>query len=203
MGQDDQKTMNPVMLNIGCGLRKFDGYINVDAYPVCEPDVLWDLNKTPWPFEDCSVDHIYANHIFEHLDCWMDAFKECARILKPAGTLQVNVPDHTSTISMGYIDHQHILSLFSFHMLLERQRRGTNAWAITQGVIPLAMTQYVRVPHEKYVRWWMPKRLLLWCCDHMVNFCFEQRFTFVRKENGNGKQVQGREEEGQKIRAVA
>jgi|GEM_PF-1906114 len=38
-------------LNIGCGFNKIDGYVNVDAFPDCSPDVLWDLETTPWPFE--------------------------------------------------------------------------------------------------------------------------------------------------------
>jgi len=182
MGQDDKAFMmkKPVMLNIGCGLNTFDGWVNVDGFDNCNPDVLWDLNKTPWPWDNNSVDQIYANHVFEHLRDWLSALKECARILKPGGELQINVPDHTSTTSQGYIDHLHILSPYSFHMTLKQESRGTNAWAREQGVIPLSMTRYMRIPYPQYVHWWLPKRLLLWCCDHMVNFCHEQRFTFIK-----------------------
>jgi hypothetical protein len=27
-------------LNIGCGFNKHDGFVNVDQFPECEPDVL-------------------------------------------------------------------------------------------------------------------------------------------------------------------
>jgi SAM-dependent methyltransferase len=98
MGEDDSK----VILNIGCGFRKMKGAVNVDAFPNCEPDVLWNLNKTPWPWADESVDMIHAHQVMEHLDDWWAALKECSRILKVGGTLEISVPDHTSTIDMGY-----------------------------------------------------------------------------------------------------
>lgn len=168
--------VKPTLLNLGCGLNKLHGWINVDGFG--DPDVMWDLNKTPWPWRNEAVDAIYMNHVMEHLADWIIAFKECARILKPGGSLYINVPDHTSTMSMGYIDHLHVLSPYSFHMINDQEKRGTNAWAREQGVIPLKMTQYVRVPFPVYVRWWFPKWLLKFCCNHLVNFCHEQRFVF-------------------------
>lgn len=174
------ENVKQVHLNLGCGFNKFEGYINVDGFAICKPDVLWDLNKTPWPWRNLSVDSIHMNHVMEHLTDWVAALKECARILKYGGLLQINVPDHTSTASMGYIDHRHIFSLFSFHMTHQANKRGTNAWATEQSVIPLTMTHFYRVPHKKYVKWWIPKRLLWFCCNHLTNFCHEQRFTFIK-----------------------
>lgn len=186
MGED----VRPVILNIGCGFRKIDEAINVDAFSNCEPDIQWDLNKMPWPWRDNSVDGIYASHIMEHLTDWFAAFVECARILKPGGTLEIRVPDHTSTQDMGYIDHHHILTRYSFHMILRNPQRGANAWAVAQNVIPLVMTQYIKIPKLEYVRWWFPKGLLRFCCDHLVNFCHEQQFTFIKisdRGNENGR----------------
>ena len=174
------ENVKQVHLNLGCGLNKLEGFINVDGFSTCNPDVIWDLNKTPWPWRNTSVDSIFLNHVMEHLADWMKAFKECARILKYGGTLQINVPDHTSTASMGYIDHLHVFSMFSFHMCNAKEKRGTNAWARTQDVIPLEMTRCLRVPHQGFIRWWIPKRVLLFCCNHLTNFCHEQRFTFIK-----------------------
>ena len=42
-------------LNIGSGFRKMDGYINVDNFEECKPDVLMNLEETPWSFESNSV----------------------------------------------------------------------------------------------------------------------------------------------------
>ena len=54
-------------VNIGCGFNKLDGYLNVDHFPECTPDILWDLENTPWPFDDGTVDELVAHHVLEHL----------------------------------------------------------------------------------------------------------------------------------------
>ena len=54
-------------LNLGCGQRKMDGYVNVDASPVCAPDQVVDLEKTPWPWPDDAVDTVKLIHVLEHL----------------------------------------------------------------------------------------------------------------------------------------
>lgn len=176
MGQDDRETR----LNLGCGFRKLEGYINVDAYENCAPDVLWDLNTYPWPWEDNSVDHILGMQLFEHLDDWWKAFRECARILKRGGILEMYVPDHTSTDALAYRDHHHIIHVHSFHGILEAPQRGANAWAWAQERVPFRMISYIRIPLGKYQKWWIPKWLLKFCLNHMVNFGAEQRFTFQK-----------------------
>ena len=82
------------VLNLGCGFAKFKSpnVTNVDAFDICKPDLVHDLNVMPLPFEDNSFDLILANHIFEHLPKWWDCFNECARVLKPCGRLEVYVP---------------------------------------------------------------------------------------------------------------
>ena len=54
-------------LNLGCGQRKMDGYVNVDASPVCGPDQVVDLEKTPWPWPDDAADTVKLIHVLEHL----------------------------------------------------------------------------------------------------------------------------------------
>ncbi len=180
MGENDKK----IILNIGCGFRHMEEAINVDAFENCKPDVLWNLNNFPWPWADNSIDMIYAIHVMEHLEDWWPAFLECVRILKPGGVFEMYVPDYTSVEDMGYIDHHHIICRLSFHLILNERQRGTNAWARTQNIVPVKMTRYLRMPHPHLVKWWMPKRLLRFCCDHMVNFVHEQRFTFIKTDRG-------------------
>ena len=174
----------PVVINLGCGFKKMDGAINVDAYDICEPDVVWDLNDTPFPFKDNSADIIEAWHIFEHLIDWWPCFKECARILKPGGFLHIRVPDESSMSALAYRDHHHVFSMLTFHGSVKGQyRSGTNAWAKTvEGSVPFMLTGYNQVPFEKYQ--WMAKWcpwVLRFCAEHMRNFIWEQRFTFQKQ----------------------
>lgn len=169
----------PVVINLGCGFRRFEGGINVDGFSACEPDVLWDLNKTPYPWADNSVDAIYAYHIMEHLDNWWDAFSECARILKDRGQLEIRVPDPSSDSAMVYRDHVQVISLFSFDGILNRLGgRKFNSWAASQQIVPLVLVKYARVPFQEYN--WMPIWLLKFCAKHLRNYIWEQRLLFVK-----------------------
>lgn len=92
-------------LNIGCGYNKLDGYVNVDSFPGCEPDLLCDLERTPWPFEDDSVMEIHAHHVLEHLgesrEQFFSIIKEMYRICRHDGHLVAIVPHplHVNYIS--------------------------------------------------------------------------------------------------------
>ena len=54
-------------LNLGSGLKKIKGYINVDKNPIFKPDEVVDLDVTPWPWKDNEFSHIVAKDILEHL----------------------------------------------------------------------------------------------------------------------------------------
>jgi len=169
----------PVVLNLGCGYKKFVGGTNVDGFSACEPDVLWDLNKTPYPWDDDSVDEIYAYHVMEHLPNWWGAFSECARILKPGGKIEIRVPDPSSDTAIVYRDHVHVIGLFSFDGIANRQGgRTLNAWAATQDIVPVILVRYARVPFKEYN--WMPVWLLKFLGKHYRNYIWEQRFLFTK-----------------------
>lgn len=169
----------PTLLNLGCGFKKAQGWINVDAYECCHPDIQWDLNKFPYPWEDNSVDGIMMSHILEHIPNWWEAFNECVRILKPNGCLEIRVPDESSATALTYRDHYHVFSQVSFHGIMEATH-GTSAWAHeNQEKIPVRMESYQQVPFKKY--YWMIKWcpwLLKFCANHMRNFIHEQVFVF-------------------------
>jgi predicted SAM-dependent methyltransferase len=88
------KSMNRVRVNVGCGLNPTSGWINLDVLR-CPGVMYWDCTKG-LPFNDGTVDAIYSEHFFEHIDYDSEAkqfLRECLRCLKSQGTIRIVVPD--------------------------------------------------------------------------------------------------------------
>lgn len=79
-------------LHIGCGFAKREGYINVDSVEAVKPDVLWNLNEFPYPFENNTFDEVLAYSILEHLDDVVKVMEELHRVMKPNAVLDITVP---------------------------------------------------------------------------------------------------------------
>ncbi len=85
-----------MQINLGCGFDRRDGYLNVDSWPECSPDLLFDLEQFPWPFETSSVTRILACHVLEHLGADLATFRalsqELYRISAPGCLLGIHLP---------------------------------------------------------------------------------------------------------------
>jgi SAM-dependent methyltransferase len=79
-------------LNIGAGNDIRNGWINHDIAELEGIDIVHDLNKFPWPFEDEQFSEIVANDVLEHLNELIPAMEELHRILKSNGALHIKVP---------------------------------------------------------------------------------------------------------------
>lgn len=87
--------MNPgKKLNLGCGPRSIDGWVNCDFQSGDSRVVRHDLRR-PLPFFDGQFQFVYHSHVLEHLQPGeaVRLLRECGRVLKPGGTLRVVVPD--------------------------------------------------------------------------------------------------------------
>lgn len=88
-----------IKLNLGCGLSHFENseesnWINIDIEPEKKPDLLIDCTKR-LPYEDNSIDEIYAGHYLEHItfNDMIKVIEECKRILKPGCLVIFTIPD--------------------------------------------------------------------------------------------------------------
>ncbi|MFH2018558.1 MAG: methyltransferase domain-containing protein [bacterium] len=82
-------------LNFGSNNKKIEGFLNVDALPLENVDVVCDFNEAPYPFDNDSAVEILAIELLEHLS-YKSArifLNECFRILKPGGEFIVQVPN--------------------------------------------------------------------------------------------------------------
>ena len=83
-------------LNLGCGFDHKDGWINVDSVAACNPDVLCNLEHTPWPFDDDSADEVLMSHVLEHLGkdsgTYLAIIQELYRVCADGATVTIAVP---------------------------------------------------------------------------------------------------------------
>lgn len=93
-------------LDLGAGQNCTPGFKGVDLWEGA--DIVHDLTKFPYPFEDNSVSEIVCSHFVEHLtgEQLIQFMNECYRILKPSnaslhqaateGILKITSPYYTS-----------------------------------------------------------------------------------------------------------
>ncbi len=150
-----------IKLNLGCGQNKKDGYVNVDKYDSFQPDVVWDLERFPWPFEDDSVEEIVMFHSLEHMgadtETFLSIMKELYRVAAPDGQVHITVPHEHSDGFAGDPTHVRpingaILSLFS---KAKNREWKTLGWPNT----PLGMYldidfELSRIDHALAQDWW-------------------------------------------------
>lgn len=86
-----------IRLNLGCGRKVKDGWVNVDivAHPRAPrpPELLCDLRAVPLP--DNHAHEVMAVHVLEHFYRWEvpGVLAEWRRLLKPGGLLVLELPD--------------------------------------------------------------------------------------------------------------
>jgi len=79
-------------LNLGGGLIKKKGFINVDMLEGSH--IQHNLNIFPYPFSDNTIDFILISHCLEHLKEPEMFFNEVYRILKVGGKCEIIVPHY-------------------------------------------------------------------------------------------------------------
>ena len=115
-------------LNLGCGSDYKEGYINVDYKEhkgKRKPDMIWDLNKFPYPFKDNSVDKVYFSHTIEHLEEHKKPMEEVHRILKKGGKLVLIYPWWNCTNNFSY-GHVYVYNQFWVNYFCEGDSTKTN-----------------------------------------------------------------------------
>lgn len=120
-------------LNLGCGFNKKEGFINIDKFDACQPDMLLDIELTPWPFNTNEVEEIIFNHSLEHVGATAEVFfgmmQELYRVCSAGAKIQINVPhprhDHflNDPTHVRAITPQ-LLSLFSKKLNHEWKQNG-------------------------------------------------------------------------------
>lgn len=101
--------MPAIKLNLGCGSRPLDGWINIDKYPYekndssrggCRADIMMDI--TDLQVNDGTVAEMLAVHVVEHFTRphMLRILRHWHAKLAPGGKLTVEMPDLDKCIDM-------------------------------------------------------------------------------------------------------
>ncbi len=102
-------------LNLGCGIDKKEGYINVDSSKTVKPDKVWNLEKTPLPFKSNSVDEILAYHVLEHVNNFIKLMHDFNRICKDGAVIKIKTPFYSSWGQFNDPTHVRFFTPFTFN----------------------------------------------------------------------------------------
>lgn len=94
-----------MILNLGAGKKIRLDSVNIDINYYPGIDMIMDLGKYPWVWNDNSVDGIHISHVLEHFPDQQKFLLECYRILKPGGFLRIAGPHSSCVSSIGHLGH--------------------------------------------------------------------------------------------------
>lgn len=121
-------------LNLGCGVEKLEGYLNVDISKHVNPDKVVDLEKTPWPWKDNEFDHIVAKDILEHLGetskKFLEIIKEMYRVSRNGAVWEIQTPHWRSDNYLN--DPTHIRPITA--QMMELFNKKHIIWTIKEGL---------------------------------------------------------------------
>lgn len=120
--------MDYTELCIGCGSRLskdlcrqgYEGWHKLTRLDINDnhsPEVVWDLNNHPLPFDDSAFDEIHAYDVLEHIGrqgdyrAFFAEFSEYWRILKPGGRMFATVPMWNNAWAWGDPSHTRVIQL--------------------------------------------------------------------------------------------
>ena len=102
-------------LNLGCGNRKKEGFINIDSRESVKPDIVWDLEKgLPPNIAYNSVTGVYASHIFEHIKNFIPLMQDIYKVCKNKAKVVAIVPLYTSKHAFGDPTHVRYFADYTF-----------------------------------------------------------------------------------------
>jgi hypothetical protein len=112
-----------MLLNLGCGMRRQEGYINVDRFG--NPDVFHDLESFPWPWPDNSVSEVLMIHVLEHLGQDAETFRkiiqELFRICRDQAMIKLVVPHPKHDTYLGDPTHVRPITEAAIHLLSRKE----------------------------------------------------------------------------------
>ncbi len=157
------------VLNLGSGTKPRPGALNVDVTARTQPDLVHDLDKTPWPLPDSYFNEVHAYDVVEHLRDIPRTMEEIHRVCAPGARVFITVPHfssansftdpthrhHFSARSMLYFTDEHKLGFYSTARFRQQQALIVFGQSLTNRFVHRLANRFV-IPYEERWAWIFP-----------------------------------------------
>jgi SAM-dependent methyltransferase len=155
-------------LDIGCGLKKREGFIGIDKSNDVGADVVMNIETQPLPFDDSTVDEIYCAHTVEHLHGLIPFINECYRVLKPSAKMIIIAPYYTAIQATQDPTHVRYINERTFLYFTDAYlgKGATFEYGI-RSRFNIVSTEFTYI--NMWAKPWLPNRVRLWARHHLFN----------------------------------
>lgn len=125
-----------IKINLGSGLKRFDGFINVDHDARVKPDFVVDLEREPLPFLNDSVVEVKAHHILEHMgEGYFHLIKEIYRVCQDGALIDVVVPHHFHEVFLSDPTHRRPITVEGLRLFSKKyNQEHIEKWGSSSGL---------------------------------------------------------------------
>jgi hypothetical protein len=96
-----------ILLELGCGNQKTEGYLGIDRFDLPGVDIVSDLNQGI-PLRDNTVSRVYASHSLEHLDDLTFIMGEIYRVCEHEAIVTIYAPYYLQSTNLSNPYHKHV-----------------------------------------------------------------------------------------------
>jgi SAM-dependent methyltransferase len=165
--------LTPTKVELGCGTHKRAGFYGIDVAAGPEVDLVLDIERSPLPFPNGSVNYVYSSHTFEHLEAPgspIQTLREIMRVCEHGATVEVWTPHGKSNDALLFGHRVFYTETHWKHICFEyddfylgKDSPGRFEWIRTQYVLfpqILDSTNKINVP-------------IVFALEHMTNIAME------------------------------
>lgn len=155
------------------------GWVTVDIDPEAQPDVVADLGKPDWPFEDSSIHEVFSAHCLEHIEDWGVFFRELYRICAHGAIVRLIGPTVFSDAYWADPTHKRPFTAKFFNDYLSASSRAKMKGAKHTGLGEVDFeTKMIR---RIFNPMWDGKaeEALSWAAEHNNNVVYELDITLA------------------------
>lgn len=111
----EEKLLSCRILHLGSGKKNRLDAINVDLVESTNPDLVHNLDQTPWPLPSNHFEEVWAYDVLEHLSDVVAAMNEIHRVCKHGAVVKITLPHYSCANAFTDITHRHYFSSASFN----------------------------------------------------------------------------------------